>query len=84
MLNLSTVTVSSLKTSGNMTYLIDGVAKAFWSDMVPLNELQMSEDELKVLISDLSMGVPDNNAEALKIVKGVCTSALSSAYVTLY
>ncbi len=84
MLNLSTVTVSSLKTTNNMNYLIEGVAKAFWSDMVPLSELQMSEDDLKVLISDLSVGVTDNNAEALKIVKGVCTSALSSGYVTLY
>lgn len=64
--------------------LIDDVLEAFWGDIVPADEKMLAAQELNRLVEDLKAGETQNTSVITRnVVKGVCTSVLASAHVTL-
>lgn len=64
--------------------IIDEVILAFWGDIVTPQEKDLATDELHQLIDDLLEGENLGSSTTTRnVVKGVCTSVLSSAHVTL-
>ena len=64
--------------------IIDEVVLAFWGDIATQAEKDLAVDELDQLITDLLVGESvRSTATTTNVIKGVCTSVLSSAHVTL-
>lgn len=69
--------------SGNRALIIDKTIDNFWGGMVSDVERQKVGDEYQILMNELLMGEPVNSQTTRNVIKGVCTSALSSAHVIL-
>lgn len=68
----------------NRDFIIDKSIERFWGDVVSTEERALAEDELHQLIEDLLVSEnTGTSATTRNIIKAVCTSALSSAHVTL-
>jgi len=68
----------------NRTQFIDQTIAAFWGPMLTADELDVAHEDLNGLIDALN--VPQAGLAApttLNTIRGVCTAALSSAYITL-
>lgn len=63
--------------------LIEEMLQAFWGGVTSPDEKTQSEIELHQLIADLLVGEANTQVTTRNIAKGVCTSALASAHVTL-
>jgi hypothetical protein len=70
-------------TESNREVLIEEVIEAFWGGVTSAEEKAAAIDELHQLIDDLLLNEPSTTATTRNIVKGVCTSVLASAHVTL-
>jgi hypothetical protein len=71
----------------NKPVFIQNMISIFWGPMLTNEELQGTYQDLDDLIVMLKQNAQDqpenNNTATLRAVRGACTSALSSAYVTL-
>lgn len=68
----------------NRTVFIDQTISAFWGPMLTNEELEIAHDDLNALIDALNTaqaGLPAPTT--LNTIRGICTAALSSAYITL-
>lgn len=68
----------------NRTQLIDQTIAAFWGPMLTAQELDVAHEDLNDLIDALI--VPQTGLatpSTINTIRGVCTAALSSAYITL-
>ncbi|MBA2404556.1 MAG: hypothetical protein H0V66_07285 [Bdellovibrionales bacterium] len=63
--------------------MIEQTIEAFWGGMSTPAETSAAIMEFNQLIDDLLVNEPNSTNTTRNVVKGVCTSALSSAYVTL-
>lgn len=63
--------------------LIEEMLQAFWGGVTLPDEKIQAGNELHQLIDDLLEGEANNQVTTRNIAKGVCTSALASAHVTL-
>lgn len=63
--------------------IIDGIIESFWGGVLSSNEKASAEMKLLELMDQLSMGETDNSAGTRKVIKGACSAALASTYVTL-
>lgn len=80
-LNLATVS-GTMFNAQNEAAFIQNTINSFWGGVLSSDELIMAKNELSLLIDDLINN--ENSATATqRTVRGVCTAALSSAYVTL-
>jgi hypothetical protein len=78
-----TITLANFNQSLQMMFA-QNMIHAFWGeDVLSPEEEDMAIDELLNLMNNLAMGESTNNAGMKKVIKGACTSALSSAYVTM-
>ena len=67
----------------NRAFIIDKIIDNFWGGLVSAAERQKVADEYQVLMNELLMGEAVNSQTTRNVIKGVCTSALSSAHVIL-
>lgn len=67
----------------NSQIFIDDTIDAFWGGVLSETEYNMAVTELKELILDLKGADTTSTTATGRVVRGVCTAALSSAYVTL-
>jgi hypothetical protein len=64
--------------------MVEMMTNALWGkDVIDPAELDNARKMLEQLFVDISKAEADNTAATVKITKGVCTAALSSAYVTM-
>lgn len=64
------------------TSFINSIIDNFWGGMLTNEEIETAHVQLGQLIDDL-VGTDTNTAATQRTVRGVCTAALSSAYITL-
>lgn len=69
--------------SAGRDLIIENTLNVFWGEAVSDEEKLMAADELQLLIDDSLMGEQSSTTTTRNIVKAVCTSALSSAHVSL-
>ncbi len=67
----------------NAEVFVDNTIKAFWGDIISAAEYDMAMNELLDLATQLRGTDTTSTAATGRVVRGVCTAALSSAYVTL-
>lgn len=67
----------------NRDYLISEGIHQFWGDMISDTERWETEQSINELIDELLEGETNNTTTTANVVKGVCTTFLSSAQVTL-
>ncbi len=76
----------------NRTVFIDQTISAFWGPMLSDEELELAHEDMNALINMLSTQQPPEPAPStvtypapttINTIRGVCTAALSSAYITL-
>jgi hypothetical protein len=69
----------------NTSQFIDQTINAFWGPMLSDEELDIAHDDLNALISALNtaQAAPVPAPTTINTIRGVCTAALSSAYITL-
>lgn len=76
--------VTFTNSSANRLIFIQNMLDAFWGEgVVSPDELSVAEDELNALIDTLAEGEANNATSTRKVTKGICTIALSSAYVIM-
>jgi hypothetical protein len=63
--------------------LIDEVIEVFWGGIVTSEEKSLATDDLHQLIDDLLLNEANTATTTRNVVKGVCTTVLASAHVTL-
>jgi len=56
---------------------------SFWGGVLTMEENASAESKFLELMDQLSVGESDNGAGTRKVIKGACSAALASAYVTL-
>jgi hypothetical protein len=80
-LNLSVASGTAFNEVNELVF-IDQTINAFWGGVLSDEELDVARQELSMLIEQL---ISDQNTAAAtqRTVRGTCTAALSSAYVTL-
>lgn len=66
----------------NQALFIDQTIDAFWGPLVSDEEAQGAHQDLMALITMLN-GTQTSSTATMNTVRGVCTSVLSSAYVTI-
>jgi hypothetical protein len=66
----------------NRTQFIDQTISAFWGPMLTNEELNIAHEDLDGLMTML-IGTGTNATATQNTIRGVCTAALSSAYITL-
>lgn len=81
--NFNALPAAGLSTQ-NRDFIIDKSIERFWGDVVSNEERGLAEDEFHQLIDDLLVSENTTTSTTTRnIIKAVCTSALSSAHVTL-
>lgn len=67
----------------NSLNFIDDTINAFWGGVLTQSEYDMAVAEFRDLILDLKGADTTSTAATGRVTRGVCTAALSSAYITL-
>ena len=81
--NFNALPAAALSTQ-NRDFIIDKSIERFWGDIVSDEERALAQEELHQLIDDLLAAENTTTSVTTRnIIKAVCTSALSSAHVTL-
>lgn len=80
-LNLTLVSDTAFNTVNENTF-INNTINSFWGGVLNEEEYNMAHQELRLLIDDIINNENSSNATR-RAVRGACTAALSSAYITL-
>lgn len=83
-INFGNITLNNLSAPLSREAFIQRLVDNFWGGMVSESDLTDAENDLSDLFDDLALNLPNDNASARLVAKGVCTAALSSANVTLF
>lgn len=68
--------------AANETAFIKDTITSLWGGMLSTEEYNMASNEFKILIDEI-INNENTTAATQRTVRGVCTAALSSAYITL-
>jgi hypothetical protein len=81
-LNLGAQVQNSFNEANTVNF-IDDTIQAFWGGVLTQSEYDMAVNEFRELIIDLKGADTTSTAATGRVARGVCTAALSSAYITL-
>ena len=81
--NVGQTSNNAFSNNGKMMMIQDMINRFWGSNVQPINVEENAKTELNILIDDLLVGLNNSTTTTRTVAKGVCTSLLSSAPVTM-